>query len=229
MRARMEAQLVIEREGWAVDRVRRVTDRLQAALPTDDRLETVVIVSRDHTAFTAPGYTIYIARHMLDMLPDDGAAAFVIAHELAHHHLGHVSGRYTPGLPFFEASLPQHERERHADLHAIELCIAAGYDPERCILALQILDAMVLHCGDLEGSLGNPQDPHGEVSRRGYFPTLQRIAHVQAHVPAYRNGVRIVNMLAAERNEASRRRMKKALRIAGSIAATAALLLLRRR
>jgi predicted Zn-dependent protease len=229
VRARVEAELVIEREGWAVDRVCRVTDRLQAALPPDDRFETVVIASRDHTAFTAPGRTIYISRHMLDLLPDDAAAAFVIAHELAHHHLGHLVGRYVHGLPFFEASLPQHERERHADLHAIELCIAAGYDPQRCILALQILDAMVLHCGDLEGSLGDARDPHGEVARRGYFPTLQRIAHVQAHVPAYRSGVRIINMLATERNAASRRRMKKVLTVAGSIAATAALLLLRRR
>ncbi|MBA3461621.1 MAG: M48 family metalloprotease [Deltaproteobacteria bacterium] len=229
MRARVEAELVIEREGWAVDRVRRVTERLQAALPDDERFETIVIASQHHTAFTAPGRTIYVARHMLDLLPDDAAAAFVIAHELAHHHLGHLIGRYVHGLPFFEATLPQHERERHADLHAIELCIAAGYDPDRCILALQILDAMVLHCGDLEGSLGNPLDPHGEVARRGYFPTLQRIAHVQAHVPAYRTGARIINTLAAERDAASRRRMKKALKIAGSIVATAALLLLRRR
>ena len=220
---------MIEREGWAVDRVNRVTARLQAALPEQDRFETVVIVSRDHTAFTVPGRTIYISRDMLDLLPDDGATAFVIAHELAHHHLGHLIGRYVHGLPFFEASLPQHERERHADLHAIELCIAAGYDPERCILALQILDAMVLHCGDLEGSLGNPRDPDGEVSRRGYFPTLQRIAHVQAHVPQYRTGARIINTLAAQRSEAASRRMKKALKVAGSIAATAALLLLRRR
>jgi hypothetical protein len=229
MRARIEAKLVVEREGWAVDRVRRVTDRLQANIPSHDRFETLVILSKDHTAFTATGHTVYIARHMVDMLPDDAATAFVIAHEIAHHHLGHVSSKYVGGIPIFDPEIAQHERERHADLHAIELCIAAGYDADRCILALQILDAIQLDCGDLEGSLGAADDRDGEVARRGYFPTRERIAHVQAHVPAYRAGTRIVNTLAAQRDDLARRRLKSALKVVGSMTAALALLVLRRR
>ena len=229
LRKQVEARHVIEREGWRVDRVRRVTERLQAALPEDERFETLVIHAEQANAFTGPGRTIYITHRLLDQLPDEAAAAFVIAHELAHHHLGHLPGRYDRTWPLFAEPPVSHERERHADLHAIELCMGAGYAPERCILALQILDAIFLACGDLEASLGAAHDPEGDITRRGYFPSRDRIAHVQAHVDAYRAGARIINVLAAERDAVTRRRMTKALAAAGSIAATAVLLLLRRR
>lgn len=227
-RKRIEAELVIEREGWAVERARRVTDRLQGKLPEHDRFETLVILSTDHNAFTAPGRTIYLSRRLLDSLPDDAAAAFVVAHELAHHHLGHISGRYA-GASIFDEPIADHEHELHADLHAIELCIAAGYDPDRCIVALQMLDAVLLDAGDLEAVLGAERDRDAEIARRGYLPVRDRIARVQAHVSAYRSGSRIVNDLAAERDEVARRRMRVALAVIGSIAATVALVLFRRR
>ena len=228
LRKQIEAQLVVEREGWAVERARRVTAQLQGNLPEHDRFETIVILSKEHNAFTAPGRTIYISRRLLEYLLDDAAAAFVIAHELAHHHLGHVSGRYR-GPSIFDEPIAHHEHELHADLHAIELCIAAGYDPDRCITALQMLDAIVLHAGDLEGSLGAEHDSEGEIARRGYLPTRERIARVQAHVSAYRAGARISSTLAAARGERARRRMRLALAVAGSIAATVALVLFGRR
>ncbi|MBL0217373.1 MAG: M48 family metalloprotease [Myxococcales bacterium] len=228
LRKRIEAELVVEREGWAVERARRVTDRLQGKLPEHDRFETIVIRSDDHNAFTAPGRTIYLSRRLLDSLPDDAAAAFVVAHELAHHHLGHVSGRYAGGA-MFDEPIAAHEHELHADLHAIELCLAAGYEPERCIVALQMLDAILLDAGDLEAVLGAEHDREGEITRRGYLPVRERIARVQAHVSAYRSGARIVNTLTAERDQVARRRMRVALMAVGSIAATVALVLLRRR
>jgi hypothetical protein len=228
LRKQIEARLVVEKEGWAVDRARRVTDQLQGTLPTHDRFETIVILSKEYNAFTAPGRTICISRRLLEYLLDDAAAAFVIAHELAHHHLGHVWGRYR-GASIFDDPIAKHEDELHADLHAIELCIAAGYDPDRCITALQMLDVIVLHAGDLEGSLGAEHDAAGEIARRGYLPTRERIARVQAHVAAYRAGARIANTLTAARDERARRRMRLALTVAGSIAATVALVLLGRR
>ena len=228
LRKQIEAQLVVEREGWAVDRARRVTAQLQRNLPERDRFETLVILSKEHNAFTAPGRTIYISRRLLEHLLDDAAAAFVIAHEVAHHHLGHISGR-NRGVSIFDEPIAHHERELHADLHAIELCIAAGYDPDRCITALQMLDAIVLHAGDLEGSLGAERDRAGEIARRGYFPVRERIARVQAHVSAHRAGARIANMLAAARDVRAQRRMRLALTVAGSIVAAAALVLFGRR
>ena len=220
---------MIEREGWRVDRVRRVTERLQEHLPEEDRFESLVIHADQTNAFTGPGRTIFITHRLVDELPDESAAAFVIAHELAHHHLGHIPGRYPRTWPMFDPPPVSHERERHADLHAIELCMGAGYAPERCILALQILDAFFLHCGELEASLGAEHDPEGDIARRGYFPSRDRIAHVQAHVGAYRAGARVVNMLATERHAVTRRRTKKALAAAGSLVAAAALWLVRRR
>lgn len=229
LRKRVEETHVIEREGWRVERARRVTERLQSALPEHERFETLVIHADQTNAFTAPGRTIYITHRLIDQLPDEAAAAFVIAHELAHHHLGHVPGRFSRVAALFEDAIPAHEKERHADLHALELCMAAGYEPERCLIALQILDAIFLACGDIEASLGEPHDPEGDVARRGYFPSRDRIAHVQAHVAAYRAGTRIANVLAAQRDAVARRRMKTALAAVGSIAAGLTLLLLRRR
>lgn len=220
---------MIEREGWRVERARRVTERLQAALPEHERFETLVIHADQANAFTGPGRTIFITHRLLDQLPDEAAAAFVIAHELAHHHLGHLPGRFARTWPMFAPPPVSHERERHADLHAIELCMGAGYAAERCLIALQILDALFLACGDLEASLGAPHDPEGDIARRGYFPSRDRIAHVEAHVAAYRSGARIVNLLATERAAVDRRRMTNAVAAIGSIAATAALLLFRRR
>lgn len=225
LRKLVEAELVIEREGWAVERARRVTEQLQGKVPAQDRFETLVILSKEHNAFTAPGRTIYISRRLLEYLLDDAAAAFVVAHELAHHHLGHVGLR----LRIFDAPIANHEHELHADLYAIELCIAAGYDPDRCITALQMLDAITLHAGDLEGSLGAEHDAEGEIARRGYLPTRERIARVQAHVAAYRDGGRIANTLAAARAARVRRRARVVLAVAGSIAGVAALVLFGRR
>ncbi|MEO7094125.1 MAG: M48 family metalloprotease [Polyangiales bacterium] len=227
-RKQIEAQLVVEREGWAVERARRVTDQLQGKIPEHERFETIVILSTEPNAYTAPGRTICISRRLLEYLLDDAAAAFVIAHELAHHHLGHIAGPFR-GRSLFDEPIANHEHELHADLHAIELCIAAGYDPDRCITALQMLDAVVLHAGDLEGSLGAERDADGEIARRGYLPVRERIARVQAHVSAYRAGARIANTLAAARHQRARRRMRLALTVAGSIAATMALVLFGRR
>lgn len=229
LRKRVERDHVIEREGRRVDLVRTVTERLQKRLPEHDRFETLVIHAAHSNAFTGPGHTIYISHRLLDQLPDESAAAFVIAHELAHHHLGHIVGPYFRASALLDDPIPSHEKERHADLHALELCMGAGYDPDRCINALRMLDAYYLDCGDLEASLGVPHDREGDVERRGYFPSSERIAHVQAHVVAYRRGTRIINVLDAERSARARKRMARALAAVGSIAAAAALLLIRRR
>lgn len=229
LRKRVEADHVIEREGWRVDRARRVTERLQQAIPEAERFETLVIQAAHTNAFTGPGSTIYITSRLIDQLPDEAAVAFVLAHEMAHHHLGHLLGRYHHVSMLFGDPIPPYEKERHADLHALELCMGAGYDPERCIIALQILDALYLDGGDLEASLGDHRDRAGDVARRGYFPSRDRIAHVQEHVAAYRAGTRIVNVLAAAREAAVRRKLTKTLAAVGSVAAAVALLLIRRR
>ncbi len=82
--AQLHRHVTFEREGWAVERVQRIADRLQNGRPSE-RVYVEVPWLRLRTAFTLPGRYIYFGRGLLEYCPDDETAAFVIAHELAHH------------------------------------------------------------------------------------------------------------------------------------------------
>jgi len=220
---------VVERAGWAGERVRRVTERLQVGVPEAQRLETLVLWLDDHNAFTAQGRTIYISRRLLERLPDDDAAAFVIAHEIAHHRLGHVPALPASWLGIARLLLVRLEtawvatpaRETDADLLAIEMCINAGYEPERCIAALQHLVNVSLDYGDIDGVLGAEQ-----ASPRLHPALTERIAAVRAHVAVARCGGRQPLDVTLRRERQWRR---KALVVAGAgAAAVCALVILRR-
>ena len=76
-------------------------------------------------------------------------------------------------------------RETDADRLAIEMCIDAGYDPERCIAALQHLVNVSLDYGDVDGVLGADE----RASPRSHPPLARRIAAVRAHVAVAQRGV----------------------------------------
>jgi predicted Zn-dependent protease len=222
LREAIEAELVVESEGWAFDRVQRVTARLGSTM------DALVVWMDQQTAFTAPGNTVYISRRLLERLLDDDATAFVLAHEIAHHELGHV-----PTLARLMLQLPirvvlgllgqwieSSQRERDADLRAIEMCIEAGYDVERCLHALEHLSHVSLDYGDVDGVLGAED---GAV--RSHPPTSRRIADVRAHAERYRWGVR----LAHELEERKRTRKRRLAIAAGAATAAVALILIRRR
>jgi predicted Zn-dependent protease len=231
VRQAIEEAFVIERQGWASERVGRVTERLQRDVPAAERLETLVVWLDDHNAFTVQGRTIYISRRLLERLADDDAAAFVIAHELAHHRLGHI-----PALPrswLVLARLPMiwlqqlwittQAREHDADLLAIERCVDAGYDAERCIAALQLLAQVSLDYGDIDGVLG----AEGGSDAKRTHPALQaRIAAVRGHLAAMQRGARLPLDVTIQRERRRRRRI--AIAAAGGAAAMAAFLVLRR-
>ena len=224
----IESELVVEREGWAAERAARVTDRLQHG--SHDRFETVVIWSEEHTAFTGPGRTLYFSRRLLERMPDDDAAAFVIAHELAHHRLGHIPAmpRATRVLPLgvllaiLARRIAGPERERDADLLSIEMCVAAGYAVERCSVALELMHEIVLDYGDVDGALGPETGNRWWWARgRGYFSVAERLAAVRAHAAS---GAKVAHTITRDRE---RRRRYAAL--ASTAVAAAALLWLRRR
>jgi len=230
LRDAIEETFVVERTGWAGERVRRATERLQLGLPEAQRLETLVVWMDDHTAFTAQGRTVYISRRLLERLPDDDAAAFVIAHELAHHRLGHLPALPASWLGVARLLLVRLEtawvatpaRETDADLLAIEMCIDAGYDPERCIGALEHLVNVSLDYGDVDGVLS----AEDQALRRSHPALAGRIAAVQAHAAAARRGVRQPLDVTLRRERQWRR---KALVAAGAgAAAVCALVILRR-
>ena len=88
----------IEQHGFMPDRVRAAAERLQRDRPPDERFIGVVPWLDAFNAFTAPGRYIYFGRRLLERCPHEDSAAFVIAHEIAHHDLGHLdlfAGRLT--------------------------------------------------------------------------------------------------------------------------------------
>lgn len=231
LHAAIEAEYVVERDGWAAERVARVTDRLQAGAPETERLHTLVIWSDEHTAFTVPGKTVYVSRRLLERLADDDAAAFVVAHELAHHRLGHVPKPLTAAskvplwvvLSVLRNLIVRPDREREADLLAIQMCLDAGYDAERCIAALAHLSNVALDYRDVDGVVGAA----GGKDARIHPPLAVRMAAVREHLAAIRAGG--VRISADGLRERDRRRARNArLVAAGSTALTVALYLISR-
>src|SRR5688500_521641 len=144
LRDAIEEELVVERSGWAPERVARVAERVQ---PIEPRLDALVVWSEEHNAFTGPGQTVHVSRRLLERLDED-ATAFVVAHEIAHHRLGHIpkwGSRMSVMLPFrlalhvLERAIATRDNESDADALALEMCLDAGYDADRCIGALEFL------------------------------------------------------------------------------------------
>ena len=230
LRDAIEEQFVVERTGWAAERVNRVTARLQHQVPYGQRLETLVVWLDEHTAFTSQGRTIYISRRLLERLADDDAAAFVVAHELAHHQLGHIPpiprGWFAIGRSLVMALeqrwITTPDREHDADQLAIEHCIDAGYDAERCIAALDHLVNVTLDYRDVDGVLGAEDG----IERDSHPALMKRIAAVRAHLASLRRGVRLPRDVTIRRDRQRWRRI--AMAAAGSAAAVTAFLVLRR-
>ena len=134
-------EFVIESEPWALDRVKRVTERLQTARRGRKRFKVVIPWLSVFTGFTAPGRHIFISRSMFQMCSSDEMAAFIIGHEMAHHDLRHIRvfPTWLRNLSFkeiewlllglyrmIEMRIYGPEQECDADLYALKLCIAAG-------------------------------------------------------------------------------------------------------
>ena len=55
-----------ETEAWAIERIQRVQDRLQAGRPESERLIVEIPWLEEVTAFTAPGRYIYFSRRLYE-------------------------------------------------------------------------------------------------------------------------------------------------------------------
>lgn len=180
---------VVESSGWAVEQVTRVAQRLQANVPPEQQLVVEVPWMFDATAFIAPGRYIYVSRHLLETCGADEPVAFIVAHELAHHLLGHVQSFpdwlvEVPGsqLPFLMQGLYRilqkriygPEAEVAADRMAIDLCARAGYDTMACLTIFDVLEKVALDLNDLDMVYG-PQESDDELSPDASFTTRLRI------------------------------------------------------
>ncbi len=124
-------------EGSAIDtgpqaeRARRIADRLNAVRDGLDKQPVVVWELPHHAAVTARGRFLYLSLPLVQRLSDDGLA-FVLAHEMAHHDLGHVAHP----LGAIAAVLQGPEAERRADAEALRIAHAAGFDVRGALEAL---------------------------------------------------------------------------------------------
>lgn len=180
---------LVETHGWAAERVTRVAERLQRDRPGAERLRVEVPWLDAINAFAAPGRWLYVTRRLLERCADDEMTAFVIAHEIAHHDLGHVSlfsggagsivrltGVRLMAAPFgaLEKRLYGPERECQADRHGLSLCIEAGYDPARCLRFLDVMEEIALDFGDL-GAVYGPDPSDDELMEGANWRTRARI------------------------------------------------------
>ena len=91
-------------------------------LPLKDS-QILLLNCRKAISFAAPPDLIVISTEMLSLLPSESALAFLMAHELAHIALEHISVADTSRLEF------QRAQETEADRFALQLLIAAHYHP----------------------------------------------------------------------------------------------------
>lgn len=191
LRKEVEDAAFIERNGFFPEQVARVAERLQADRAPEDRFEVIVPWFRIRSAFTAPGRYIYFSRGLIERCPHDEAVAFVIAHEIAHHDLGHLDlfrghfARHAARLRggkllvlFFrllQKRIYSPEWECEADRRAIELCVQAGYDGSRCLYLFHILSLLLLDAGDIDGVYGLDEESDQELSPEADLITKARI------------------------------------------------------
>jgi Zn-dependent protease with chaperone function len=198
---RLVEEVDIETEPWAVELVQRVAARLNQARWPAAPLEPVILWMTSPMAFTAPGRYIYYSRGLLHMASGEEPVAFVLAHEMAHHDLGHTRFfrgklaplRHLPGALVLAAvqALADHwlnsaENEAVADACALDLCRAAGYEGALCVRIFDVLEAYALDYHAIECVFGPEEalQPHPEGLSR--WPELARSwvwQHCHSHPP----------------------------------------------
>jgi predicted Zn-dependent protease len=185
------ANVHIEQHGFMPDRVREAAERLQRDRRPDERYVAIVPWLDAFNAFTAPGKYVYFGRRLLERCPHEDAAAFVIAHEIAHHDLGHLevfagqfsrhATRLTAGVLivlFFrmlQKRIYSPEWEPAVDRRAIDLCLEAGYDPGKCLYLFHILELIYLDYGDFGAVYGLDPESDEELSPEASVVTKARI------------------------------------------------------
>jgi predicted Zn-dependent protease len=180
--ARLVAEYAEESESWATERVARVMGRLnavRAACPMPGAapypLTAHILWVGAMNAFAMPGRYIYLTRELLQRFGDDEPIALVLAHEAAHHDLGHVRLlrpalsrlRGLPGNVLLFTLLRVAERlaygadqEEAADRYGLDLCLAAGYNGKTCLELFDALEAYLLDHRDIDGVFG-PEEAIG--------------------------------------------------------------------
>jgi hypothetical protein len=182
--------VLFEEAQWAIDRIRRIEDRLQAGRAQSNRLSVEIPWLEEVTAFTAPGRYIYFSRRLYELCATDEQVAFVVSHEIAHHDLGHVALFHgwanavarLPGATLFaaffhalECRLYGPEKECQADRHGMDLCLSGGYSGEHCLELFDILEQRALYIGDEDIVYGPDDESDDELDENATWKTKAQI------------------------------------------------------
>jgi hypothetical protein len=166
---------VVEESGWAAEMAVRATDRLNGVRSGAPLATAVVWLARTY-AFTMPGRRIYVSRELLSRGLGELGLAFIIAHEMAHHDLGHLdvagewlevdaggdwslAGLLVRGRVIWNAIAYRPDQELAADLRGLEICRAAGYGDEGASQAFNLLGRMLLDHGDVDAVIADESEP----------------------------------------------------------------------
>ena len=203
---------LFETEKWALERVEKIMRNFRESCELKKDYKVIIPWLNEFTAFTALGDYIFFARKLFQECSSEAMAAFVIAHEIAHHKLGHmdmfpdkfkdnlsadisifVAGAYR----LVESRLYGPEQECDADRLGIEMCVSAGYDPYECIKIFDKLEKIALDKNDL-GAVFGPDESDDELlpdaskmtklkiwlyqRKRGYLPIRDRRQMVLHHL-----------------------------------------------
>ncbi len=176
----------VEEKGWAPELVERILARLRAANPNISGKFTILVVwSKEFNAMIDSGNYIYVSRALLERCPNEEAAAFVIAHELAHQQLGHLeivppwaqkAPRWAPLMIFWYVikifgSLFTPRRECEADVAGLNYCINAGYNPAESISIFDILEHAALNRRSFFSAYGPDDESDDELNENASMIT----------------------------------------------------------
>ncbi len=116
--------------GPLAERVRDLASRLNAHRDGKPK-QALVLWTEGYSAVTKRGPWVYVARGLAEKLDDD-ALAFVLAHEMGHHDLRHLS----PALVAAGMLGEWQRMEFAADRYGFELATRAGFDGSGALTAL---------------------------------------------------------------------------------------------
>jgi Zn-dependent protease with chaperone function len=165
--------------GWGVrdfshDKVARALAALnQARLPLPAMIGEVLLMPAP-IAFTLPGPYVYISRRLIERCASDAPVAFALAHEMAHHDLGHLNRAervmaanalvHAPaqialiGLELWSRWLYSRDNEFAADAYAFDLCQRADFNLSQCLKCFDILGWYALDHNDFDGVYGQDEE-----------------------------------------------------------------------
>jgi Zn-dependent protease with chaperone function len=163
---------------FAADVANEIASRLLHDTP-NVQVNVDVIDTQQLLAFSYPG-GIVLSTGVIRRLPDETMCAFVLAHELSHHILGHLDLKDNEELSVDELFA----REMAADRRAVALMASAAYDLRAAPIALELVGPAIhgqstqleLRRRTLSEMITESKwAPPGTISRRVYKEMLARL------------------------------------------------------